>query len=42
MKTPILLTGACGQIGSELVITLRKRYGCENVIETDMACEGRN
>lgn len=41
LKTPILITGACGQIGSELVIALRKRYGFENVIETDVACEKR-
>jgi nucleoside-diphosphate-sugar epimerase len=28
----ILLTGATGQIGSELVLEMRKRYGGENVI----------
>jgi len=30
----ILVTGAAGQIGSELTIVLRKRYGNENVIAT--------
>ena len=28
----ILVTGACGQIGSELVPELRRRYGPENVV----------
>ena len=28
----ILVTGACGQIGSELVPELRNRYGAENVV----------
>ncbi|MCK5224937.1 NAD-dependent epimerase/dehydratase family protein, partial [Candidatus Calescamantes bacterium] len=28
----ILVTGAVGQIGSELTMTLRKRYGAENVV----------
>lgn len=30
----ILVTGAVGQIGSELTIALRKRYGAENVVAT--------
>ena len=30
----ILVTGSAGQIGSELVIALRKKYGNENVIAT--------
>lgn len=30
--TKILVTGACGQIGSELTLALRRRYGNENVI----------
>jgi nucleoside-diphosphate-sugar epimerase len=32
----ILVIGACGQIGSELVLELRKRYGSENVIASDI------
>ncbi|MCK9395459.1 MAG: NAD-dependent epimerase/dehydratase family protein [Methylobacter sp.] len=31
----ILVTGASGQIGSELTTTLRNRYGAENVFATD-------
>lgn len=30
----ILVTGAVGQIGSELTLALRARYGAENVIAT--------
>ncbi|MDO4800087.1 MAG: L-threonine 3-dehydrogenase [Bacillota bacterium] len=33
----ILITGACGQIGTELVALLRKEYGVENVVAS-----GRN
>ena len=32
----ILVTGALGQIGSELVIALRKKYGDESVVATDI------
>lgn len=32
----ILVTGALGQIGSELTMALRKQYGDENVIATDI------
>jgi len=31
----ILVTGAMGQIGSELTMALRNRYGAENVVATD-------
>ena len=30
----ILVTGACGQIGSELTLALREKYGSENVLAT--------
>jgi nucleoside-diphosphate-sugar epimerase len=36
MKTTILVTGALGQIGSELVSSLRGRYGEEAVIASDI------
>lgn len=32
----VLITGALGQIGSELTVFLRKRYGKENVIASDI------
>jgi len=36
MGKSILVIGSAGQIGSELVPALRKRYGGENVIATDI------
>ena len=35
----ILVTGSVGQIGSELTLELRKRYGAENVIATGRKTE---
>ena len=32
----VLVTGALGQIGSELVLALRERHGAENVVATDL------
>ncbi len=32
----ILVTGACGQLGSELTIALRKKHGNDNVLATDV------
>ena len=36
----ILVTGALGQIGSELIISLRKQYGNENVIVSNRSKHG--
>jgi nucleoside-diphosphate-sugar epimerase len=35
----ILVIGACGQIGSELVVALRTKYGNENVVAADVKTE---
>jgi len=32
----VIVTGACGQIGSELVPELRKKYGVQRVVATDI------
>ncbi len=37
MKKNILITGACGQIGSDLTVALGERYGRDHVIATDIA-----
>jgi nucleoside-diphosphate-sugar epimerase len=34
--TKILITGACGQLGSELTAELRRKYGSENVVASDI------
>ena len=36
MPKKILILGACGQIGTELTLELRSRYGSESVIATDI------
>ncbi|HCX58588.1 MAG TPA: NAD-dependent epimerase, partial [Sphingobacterium sp.] len=35
MKESIIIIGANGQIGTELAIALRKKFGAENVVTTD-------
>nr|WP_293303439.1 NAD-dependent epimerase/dehydratase family protein [Allomuricauda sp.] len=41
MQKPILILGACGQIGTELTMELRNKYGRESVIASDIR-EGNN
>ncbi|KAB5490905.1 MULTISPECIES: NAD-dependent epimerase/dehydratase family protein [Flagellimonas] len=36
MHRPILIIGACGQIGTELTMELREKYGNEKVIASDI------
>ncbi|NNK20547.1 MAG: NAD-dependent epimerase/dehydratase family protein [Flavobacteriaceae bacterium] len=36
MQQSILILGACGQIGTELTLALRERYGNDNVIASDI------
>ncbi|WP_127137109.1 NAD-dependent epimerase/dehydratase family protein [Flagellimonas oceanensis] len=36
MHKPILIIGACGQIGTELTLELRSKYGAENIIASDI------
>ncbi len=36
MQKPILIIGACGQIGTELTIALREKYGRNKVIASDI------
>lgn len=36
MQEKILVIGACGQIGSELTVKLREKYGANNVIASDI------
>ena len=39
IKEKILVIGACGQIGVELTLELRKIYGGANVIASDLRAE---
>ncbi|KAF0196265.1 MAG: threonine dehydrogenase [Bacillota bacterium] len=39
MTKKILITGALGQIGTELTVSMRKHYGADNVIASDIITE---
>ncbi|MBN2049090.1 MAG: L-threonine 3-dehydrogenase [Spirochaetales bacterium] len=41
-KVRILITGALGQLGSELAPALRERYGVDNVIVTDIRTDSQS
>ncbi|NNE02191.1 MAG: NAD-dependent epimerase, partial [Eudoraea sp.] len=36
MHKSILILGACGQIGTELTLALREKYGNEQVVASDI------
>mgnify|MGYP003670507514 CR=1 FL=1 len=36
MSKYILIIGACGQIGTELTLTLREKYGNDQIIASDI------
>ena len=38
----IMVTGALGQIGSELIITLREKYGADSVLAVDYRAPGKD
>ena len=38
MNKTILILGACGQIGTELTLALRQKYGNESVVASDIRC----
>lgn len=42
MPKSVLILGACGQIGTELTLALRERYGREQVIASDIREGGEN